>query len=69
MPATTARRNRSYTMKTAQDIIDLIKEAGAEDAQAIRATLEDGAAMLALGITDEDQEAVELAHDLISHEA
>tara|TARA_Y100000782_G_scaffold108494_1_gene132214 strand:+ start:36733 stop:37098 length:366 start_codon:yes stop_codon:yes gene_type:complete len=52
-------------MKTAQDIIDLIKEAGAEDAQAIRATLEDGAALLALGITDEDQQAVELAHDLI----
>lgn len=56
-------------MKTAQDIIDLIKEAGAEDAQSVRAVLEDGAALLVLGITDEDQEAVELAHDLLSHEA
>ena len=56
-------------MKTAQDIIDLIKEAGAEDVQAIRATLEDGAALLSLGITDEDQEAVEVAHELVSHEA
>lgn len=37
-----------------------------EDAQAIRDTLEDGAALLALGITDEDQEAVEDAHDIAS---
>lgn len=56
-------------MKTAQDIIDLIKEAGAEDAQSIRAVLEDGAALLALGITDEDQEAVEEAHFMVSNEA
>lgn len=51
--------------KTAQDIIDLIREAGAEDDQAIRYALEDGAALLALGVTDEDQEAVEEAHTII----
>lgn len=56
-------------MKTAQDIIQIIRDAGAEDAQAIRDTLEDGATLMALGITDEDQEAVELAHDLVAHEA
>jgi hypothetical protein len=56
-------------MKTAQEIIDLIKESGAENTQEIRDTLEDGAALLALGITDEDQESVEVAHDMASHEA
>jgi len=48
--------------KTAQEVIDIIREAGAEDDQAIIATLEDGAALLSLGITDADQEAVEDAH-------
>ena len=47
-------------------IIDLIKEAGAEDARAIRDTLEDGAALSAIGVTDSDQEAVEEAHAEIS---
>jgi len=56
-------------MKTAQDIIDLIKEAGAENAKEIRETLEDGAALASLGITDEDQEAVEVAHDSVNREA
>lgn len=46
----------------ANEIIEMIKEAGAEDNQAIIDTLEDGAALLALGITDSDQEAVEEAH-------
>lgn len=51
--------------KTAQDIIDIIRAAGAEDDQAIIDTLEDGATLLALGITDDDQEAVEEAHDML----
>lgn len=52
-------------MKTAQDIIDLAKGAGAEDDKAILDALEDGAALTAMGITDADQEAVEEAHDII----
>ena len=48
----------------AQQIIDLIRNAGAEDNQSILYTLEDGAALLALGITDADQEAVEEAHEI-----
>lgn len=51
--------------KTAQEIIDTIREAGAEDDQAIIATLEDGAALLVMGITDADQGAVEEAHDTL----
>lgn len=56
-------------MKSAQDIIQIIRDAGAEDAQAIRDTLEDGATLAALGITDDDQEAVEEAHAMVSNEA
>lgn len=52
-------------MKTAQDIIDTIREAGAEDDQAVLYALEDGAALATLGITDDDQEAVEEAHALV----
>lgn len=51
--------------KTAQDILDLIREAGADDDKSILYALEDGAALAALGITDADQEAVEEAHALI----
>lgn len=56
---------RRADMKTAQDIIDLIREAGAEDDKAILAALEDGAALAGLGINDADQEAVEEAHAII----
>lgn len=52
-------------MKTAQEIIDIIKDAGAEDSQAILYVLEDGEALLSFGITDEDQKAVEDAHTMI----
>ena len=55
---------------TAQDIIaTLAEDLGlnpnaftAEDCRSLRFALEDGAALAALGITDEDQEAVEAAH-------
>jgi len=53
--------------KTAQDIIEIITNAGAEDNESIRFTLEDGAALLSLGVTDEDQETVEEAHAIVSH--
>lgn len=55
---------------TAQDIIATLAEdlglnqnaLTAEGCRSIRKGLEDGAALAALGITDEDQEAVESAH-------
>lgn len=55
---------------TAQDIIDTIRAdvAGITDAQ-VMATLEDGAALAELGITDADQEAVEEAHDFLRNQA
>ena len=54
----------------AQDIIAMLAEdiglnpnaLTAEDCRSLRYALEDGAALDALGITDEDQEAVEAAH-------
>ena len=60
-------------MTTAHDILatiaaDLGLDASAltaEDRRRIRAVLEDGAALAALGITDGDQEAVEEAYDLV----
>lgn len=54
---------------TAQDIIDIIREAGAEDPQSIRDALCDGEALGRLGITDEDQEAVEEAYDIMQKQA
>ena len=55
---------------TAQDLIATLAEdlgldsnaLTAEGCRRIRQGLEDGAALAALGITDEDQEAVEAAH-------
>ena len=52
--------------KTAQEVIAIIRDAGAEDDIAILKALEDGAALAALGITDADQPAVEEAHDHLS---
>ena len=46
----------------AQQIIEAIRET-TTDARNILAALEDGAALAALGVTDDDQEAVEEAHD------
>lgn len=48
----------------AQEIIAAIKEAGATTMEEVRDVLEDGAALAAMGITDEHQEAVEEAHAL-----
>ena len=45
----------------AQEIIQAIRDTGAESTQAILDALCDGEALMALGITDEDQEAVEEA--------
>ena len=49
----------------AQDIITLIREAGATDRQSMLDALCDGAALAALGITDADQEAVEEAYEQV----
>lgn len=46
-------------MKTVERILELV-ELKIE-------VLEDGAALLSLGITDEDQETVELAYDQLKH--
>ena len=50
----------------AQDIIASVRAdvPGITDADAMR-VLEDGEALAALGITDEDQESVEEAHDYL----
>ena len=57
-------------MKTAHDIIAIIADdlridsaaLSQDDKARIRDGLEDGEALLALGFTDDDQEAVEIAH-------
>lgn len=49
---------------TAQEIIEMIREAGADTPTAIMDVLEDGEALLALGITD--QELVEEAYAILS---
>jgi len=51
---------------TAIEIIEAIKaDVQGIDAQGIKTALEDGAALAALGITDDDTEAVEEAHAII----
>lgn len=55
-------------MTNAFKLINDIIEAGASDVYAVKATLEDGAALAALGITDDDQEAVEVAHRAASRQ-
>lgn len=57
------------TAKTAAEVIALIR-ADSPDATAdqIRAALEDGEALTALGITDDDQQAVEEAHASIKED-
>jgi len=52
--------------KTAQGIIELIRNAGAESDESIRNALEDGELLAMLGITVDDQEAVEEAHAIIT---
>lgn len=52
----------------AQEIISAIRDAGAKDSQSILDVLCDGAALLAMGITDDDQEAVEEAWEIIKAE-
>lgn len=52
-------------MKTAAEIIEMIRSEGADTDRDVIYVLEDGAALLALGITDDDQESVEEAHDLL----
>lgn len=49
-------------MKTTQEIYAILADMSTDE-KAILAALEDGQALLALGITDEDQVAVELLHD------
>jgi len=51
-------------MQTEQ-IINLLIDATNNDKQLMLDTLMDGQALLALGITDRDQESVECAHDYI----
>ena len=52
-------------MKTTKEVLEIALE-DAEDAQAAIAFLEDGAAMAEMGINDEDQEAVEAAHEILT---
>jgi hypothetical protein len=53
-------------MKTAQQIIEMMSEDDFDRDQIIDA-LKDGAALAALGITDEDQEAVEEAYHILTN--
>jgi hypothetical protein len=55
-------------MKTAEDIISIIVAAGADSSEQIQNTLEDGATLALLGITDEDEAAVETAYAIVKHE-
>lgn len=52
---------------TAQEIINLIVNAGAEDNQSIKYVLEDGEALLSLGVSDVDEDVVEEAHSNITN--
>jgi hypothetical protein len=52
-----------FRPKTRQDILGIITEAGASSPAEIIAVLEDGAALADLGISDDDQIAVEEAYD------
>lgn len=53
-------------MKTSQDIIETIMDAGVITAEDILQVLLDGEALAKLGITDDDQEAVEDAFAYVS---
>lgn len=48
----------------AKEIITRIIDAGATSWEEVSEVLEDGEALAAMGITDEHQEAVEIAHAL-----
>lgn len=50
----------------ALDIIKAISQQADGDLTSIRAALEDGAALAAMGVTDDDKEAVESAHDTVT---
>lgn len=52
------------TKTTAQEIIEELREQGFDDQQILYA-LEDGATLADLGYTDDDQEAIEDAHEII----
>lgn len=52
---------------TAQELIELLREAGADTTSALMDVLEDGEALLALGVTD--QELVEEAYALLLEKA
>lgn len=59
-----AAREKAQQHEVVKDIIETIKDSGGDsDPDAIKDTLEDGKALAALGI--DDQEAVEAAHDYI----
>ena len=49
-------------MKTAEQILDILLENGARSYEEVACALRDGEALAALGITDEDQDAVEELH-------
>lgn len=49
-------------MKTAEQILDILLEKGIRSYEEVACALRDGEALAALGITDEDQDAVEELH-------
>ncbi len=51
---------------TTKEVIQIVLEAAKNDMYAAIPVLEDGAALAELGITDDDQEAVECAHAELS---
>jgi hypothetical protein len=48
---------------TRETVLEVIREAGAEDWQSVVDTLEDGVALEALGFTDDHMNAIEAAHE------
>ena len=54
-------------MNNATEILKILRSAGVIENKEVIDVLEDGAALTALGITDEDQEAIEELHADIKH--
>lgn len=54
----------TYIQKTEKEVIDIVLE-NSEDLQSAVYALEDGEALLFMGFTDADQEAIEGAHDIL----
>lgn len=58
-----------HFMRRCVDTLRLLRDAGAGDAQALQAVLQDGAALASLGLGDDDAELVEYLHGVAGDES